>query len=63
VAHAVSARCVQGLLIVQPNPGLDLKPLPNGFMHYHDFGMFYADVRANAALRCAAFLKAHPDAP
>jgi hypothetical protein len=32
-------------------------------MHYHDFGMFYADIRANAELRCAAFLKAHPAAP
>jgi hypothetical protein len=63
VPHAVSARCVQGLLIVQPVASLGLKPLPNGFMHYHDFGMFYADIRANAELRCAAFLKAHPAAP
>ena len=57
VPHAVNARCVQGLLIVQPLAGLDFKPLPNGFMHYHDFGMFYADIRANALLRSEAFLK------
>lgn len=58
VPHAVSARCVDGLLIVQPTAALDLKPLPNGFMHYHDFGMFYADIRANAVLRAQTFLKA-----
>ena len=23
-------------------------------MHYHDFGLFYADVRANIAVRIAA---------
>ncbi len=63
IPHAVSARCVDGLLIVQPMAGTDLKPLPNGFMHYHDFGLFYADIRANALVRSEAFLKAHPDLP
>jgi hypothetical protein len=57
--HAVAARCENGLLVVDPNPALGLKPLPGGAMHYHDLGLFYADVRANAALRSAAYLKAH----
>ena len=58
VPHEVSARCVNGLLIVQPMARLDLKPLPNSFMHYHDFGMFYANIRANALLRASTFLRA-----
>jgi hypothetical protein len=61
VAHAVAARCEQGLLVVEPSPALELKPLPGGaVMHYHDLGLFYADVRANAVLRAKAYLKAHP---
>jgi hypothetical protein len=59
VRHAVSARCENGLLVVEPLPALGLKPLPGGAMHYHDLGLFYADVRANAGLRSAAYLKAH----
>jgi hypothetical protein len=60
VPRSVSARCDDGLLIVQPATDLDLKPLPGGAMHYHDVGLFYADVRANAILRSEAFLHAHP---
>lgn len=56
-ARAVSARCDKGFLIVEPDPALNLIPLPGGSMHYHDIGLFYADVRANAALRIKAFLK------
>lgn len=60
VAHAVAARCEQGLLVVEPSAALDLKPLPGGaVMHYHDLGLFYADVRANAVLRVKSYLKAH----
>lgn len=55
---AVAARCVNGFLVVEPAAGLDLTPLPGGSMHYHDYGLFYADIRANARLRIDAFLKA-----
>ncbi|MBB5686386.1 DUF3089 domain-containing protein [Sphingobium boeckii] len=56
-ANGVKARCDKGALIVEPDAVLDLQPLPGGSMHYHDLGLFYADVRANAMLRAAAFLK------
>jgi pimeloyl-ACP methyl ester carboxylesterase len=55
MAHAVAARCEKGFLIVEPSPALGLKPLPGGSMHYHDYGLFYADIRANALLRAAAW--------
>jgi Protein of unknown function (DUF3089) len=51
----VAARCEQGLLVVDVDPALELKPLPGGSMHYHDFGLFYADIRADAARRARAF--------
>lgn len=55
VRGKVAARCEQGLLVVEADPTLDLQPLPGGSLHYHDFGLFYADVRADAARRTAAF--------
>ncbi|MGF7150400.1 pimeloyl-ACP methyl ester carboxylesterase [Sphingomonas zeicaulis] len=56
---AVAARCESdGYLVVDVAPELMLKPLPGGSMHFHDMGLFYADIRANAARRVAAFLKA-----
>lgn len=58
VKKAVAAHCDRGLLIVTPSSALGLKPLPGGAMHYHDIGLFYADVRANAVLRCNAYFKA-----
>jgi pimeloyl-ACP methyl ester carboxylesterase len=57
--HSVSAICENGLLVVDPAPDLDLKPLPNGSMHYHDIGLFWADIRDNAIQRVKAFGKAH----
>lgn len=51
----VSARCEKGLLVVQADPALDLKPLPGGSMHFHDVGLFYADIRADAIRRVKAF--------
>lgn len=54
-AKAVAASCEQGLLVVTPDPALALKPLPGGIMHYHDIGLFWADLRANAMLRAARF--------
>jgi hypothetical protein len=55
---AVSARCENGLLITKPDAALDLAPLPGGVMHYHDLGLFWADIRANAVVRVAAFARA-----
>jgi len=57
-AGAVAARCESGLLLVRPDKALDLQPLPGGVMHYHDFGLFWADIRANAGLRVASFARA-----
>lgn len=54
-AGAVSARCDSGLLLVRPDKALGLEALPGGVMHYHDLGLFWADVSANAALRVHAF--------
>jgi pimeloyl-ACP methyl ester carboxylesterase len=58
VAKSVGARCEHGQLIVETTTDLGFKPLPGGSLHYHDIGLFYADVRANAVLRVRAFLKA-----
>lgn len=59
-AGAVAARCERGMLVVYPAPGLGLEPLPGtGVMHYHDIGLFWADVRANAALRAKTWLRAN----
>ncbi len=58
VAGKVSAHCEDGYLVVEPDPSLGLKSLPGGSMHYHDFGLFYADIRANAVLRTKAWLAA-----
>lgn len=56
---AVAVRCEQGMAVSYLAPGLDLKPLPGGVMHYHDIGLFYADLRANALLRTNAWWRAH----
>ncbi|NBC35964.1 DUF3089 domain-containing protein [Novosphingobium sp. FSY-8] len=61
-AKAVAATCDDGYLVVTLAPGLGLDPLPGGVMHFHDVGLFYADIRANAAVRVAAYLRAHPAA-
>ncbi|WP_029011435.1 DUF3089 domain-containing protein [Niveispirillum irakense] len=59
-AKAVGARCEQGYLVVEPAADLDLTSLPGGSMHYHDYGLFYADIRANIRVRIDNFLKAKP---
>jgi Protein of unknown function (DUF3089) len=51
----VAARCDQGILVVDVDPALELQPLVGGSMHYHDFGLFYAEIRADAARRASAF--------
>jgi Protein of unknown function (DUF3089) len=55
--NSVAARCENGLLIVEPSGGLGLTPIPGGSMHYHDVGLFYADIRANAIARSNVYLK------
>lgn len=56
VPDAVTSRCdADGVLKVRAAPALGLAPLPGGNMHYHDVALFYADVRADAARRTAAF--------
>jgi hypothetical protein len=54
IAGKISARCEQGLLVVKVDPTLELKPLPGGSMHYHDVGLFWADLRADAVRRAKA---------
>jgi pimeloyl-ACP methyl ester carboxylesterase len=54
VAGKVSARCEQGLLVTRFDPSLELKPLPGGSLHFHDFGLFWADIRADAQRRAKA---------
>ena len=56
-AGKVAAHCEGGFLIVDVDPELDLTPLPGGSMHYHDIGLFYADIQANLAVRIKHFLK------
>ncbi len=56
--HAVGAACRGGVLMVEPSadPGFHPTPLPGGLLHMHDIDLFYANLRANAALRAAAYL-------
>jgi hypothetical protein len=56
---AVAVRCDHGLAVSYLYPLLNLKALPGGALHYHDIGLFYADVRANAVLRTNAWLRRH----
>jgi Protein of unknown function (DUF3089) len=56
---AVAAECRDGLLMVWPAPGLGLKPLPGGSMHFHDVGLFWGDLSANAMVRAKAWHKQH----
>jgi hypothetical protein len=57
VAGSVAARCEKGFLVVDADPALGLKPLPGGILHYHDYGLFYADIQANIRVRIDALLK------
>lgn len=58
-AGAVAVTCESGLAVVYPAPGLELAPGPGGSMHFHDVGLFFADVRANAALRAKTWAAAN----
>lgn len=54
VPGKVAARCDSGFLVVDADPALELKPLPGGSLHYHEYGLFYADIQANVARRVKA---------
>ncbi|WP_017669951.1 DUF3089 domain-containing protein [Blastomonas sp. AAP53] len=54
VAGKVSARCDSGFLVVDADPALELKALPGGSLHYHEYGLFYANIQANVARRIKA---------
>lgn len=55
----VAAECTRGYLVVDADDSLELDSLPGGSMHYHDFGLFYEDVRRNAGERVRAWQKQH----
>jgi hypothetical protein len=54
VAGKVSAHCDSGFLVVDADPALELKALPGGSLHYHEYALFYADIQANVARRIKA---------
>lgn len=54
VAGKVAAHCDSGFLVVDADPALELKALPGGSLHYHEYGLFYADIQANVARRIKA---------
>ena len=55
VAGRVAATCDSGFLVVDVDPALELKPLPGGSLHYHEYGLFYADIQANLIKRIRAW--------
>ncbi len=59
ISGKVAAHCDNGSLVVQPAAELGLAPLPGGSMHYHDFGLFFADVEKNVALRIKQYRRMH----
>ncbi|WP_267380598.1 MULTISPECIES: DUF3089 domain-containing protein [unclassified Sphingomonas] len=55
-AHAVPARCAPpGLLLIGPPPNVGSYVLPGNNYHVYDYSLFWANVRADAARRLAAF--------
>jgi hypothetical protein len=57
VAKAVGAKCdARGLLLISPTP-TKIGPyvLPGGNFHVYDYGLFWANVRADAEARLSAF--------
>ncbi len=57
----VGATCKNGILYADTptDPDFVLTILPGGVLHMHDMDLFYQNIRANAALRTQAWLKAH----
>lgn len=59
-SHLVSAECRDGLLVVTADPVLGLQPLPGGSLHFHDLGLFFGNVRADADRRIARWFAHSP---
>lgn len=53
------ARCDGGFLVVDRDSSLGLDALPGGVLHYHEFGLFYASIRANISTRIRGWRRAH----
>lgn len=65
VPRAVGASCdARGLLLISPNPK-DIGPyvLPGGNYHVYDYGLFWANIRADVEARLSAFGAARNPAP
>lgn len=62
VPAASGALCIGGVLLVDPAVAakLGVTPLAKGMMHYHDYALFYENVRHNASERARAFMPALP---
>jgi hypothetical protein len=58
----IAAQCEGGVLRVEglPREGYAIVSLPGGMLHFNDFDLFYANIRANAVTRSAAFKAAAP---
>ena len=54
-AGAVPARCANGFLLIGPGPDVGPYVLPGNNYHVYDYSLFWANVRADAARRLAAF--------
>ena len=61
VPHLVPARCdSHGLLLIgEPPAGFGVAVLPGNNFHVFDYALFWANIRADAARRLAAFQKHH----
>lgn len=59
VNYEAKLSCNGGELLISRDvlDALDIKPLTNGIMHFHDFGIFYEEIRADAARRAQAFVE------
>jgi hypothetical protein len=53
------ARCDSGFLVVDRDPSLQLDAMAGGMLHYHEFGLFYASIRANVRTRIRAWHQGH----
>jgi pimeloyl-ACP methyl ester carboxylesterase len=58
VAHAVLARCQDGVLRASaPTGAVSLSPLPNGSLHMQDMELFWGNIQADALARGARFVQ------
>jgi len=55
LSGSVAAACDRGYLIVDMDEELQLTALEGGSLHYHEYGLFYKDIRDNILERIAAF--------